>query len=308
LKVALTDNNKRNGVVNDDELFKVAVKPAASADSVGYAYVKIAVDAESKLDYEALYNDHYDNTAHEVLFDVTLTLTDLDGSSITATTKIRVDDENERPTAEDGDFTIEENSDAGTVVGQVVADDPDDFNADFGTLYYSFMTETTQVVIDQATGVIRVAEGADLDFETTLPDHKITLLVEVTDRGTEPQIATVVVTLTDVNEPPEMMLRSMEATEPITLTRLMTHRGPALAAFLAACREKIPSSRLRIPVASITRPTTTILTTPPATSSSLTSMVAAPKPPIPIRPAAPIRTKTAATMLRIPRILIIFWL
>jgi len=200
LTVTLTDLSTASGVTAD-QLFNTAVVEDENDQSLR---VVITVKDSEKLNYEALLK----SGASDVKFDVRITITDHDGNGgqneVTAETVIRVDDENERPTAEDGDFTIAENSAAGTFVGQVVADDPDDFNADFGTLYYSFMTETTQFVIDQATGVIRVAEGADLDFETT-PDHKITLLVEVTDRGTEPQIATVVVTLTDENEPPEII-------------------------------------------------------------------------------------------------------
>ena len=198
LTVTLTDLSTASGVTAD-QLFNTAVVEDENDQSLR---VVITVKDSEKLNYEALLK----SGASDVKFDVRITITDHDGNGgqneVTAETVIRVDDENERPTAEDGDFTIAENSAAGTVVGQVVASDPDTAHAAYGTLYYSFMTETTQFVIDQATGVIRVAEGAVLDYETTLPDHKITLLVEVTDRGTEPQIATVVVTLTDVNEPP----------------------------------------------------------------------------------------------------------
>ena len=184
-----------------EQLFKATVATAED----GSLRIMIAVERSDLLDYEALLADGADT----VSYDIRLILTDREGGTgsfaDTAFTTIYVTDENERPTAQDGNFTIAENSDAGTVVGQVVASDPDTAHAAYGTLYYSFMTETTQFVIDQATGVIRVAEGAVLDYETTLPDHKITLLVEVTDRGTEPQIATVVVTLTDENEPPEII-------------------------------------------------------------------------------------------------------
>ena len=178
-----------------EQLFEATV--AAAQD--GSLKIMITVKDSAKLNYETLLASGADTVSYEIR----LILTDREGTGFadTASTTIYVKDINERPTAEDGNFTIDENSAADTFVGQVVASDPDVAHAEFGTLYYSFMTETTQFVIDQATGVIRVAEGAVLDYETT-PDHKITLLVEVTDRGTEPQIATVVVTLTDVNEPP----------------------------------------------------------------------------------------------------------
>ncbi len=199
LTVTLTDLSTDSGVTAD-QLFNTAVVE----DEDHSLRVVISVKDSEKLNYEALLK----SGASDVKFDVRITITDHDGNGgqneVTAETVIRVDDENERPTAEDGDFTIAENSDAGTVVGQVIAEDPDTANAAYGTLYYSFKTATTQFVIDETTGVITVAENAELDYETT-PDHKITLLVEVTDRGTEPQTATVVVTLTDVNEPPEII-------------------------------------------------------------------------------------------------------
>ena len=180
-----------------EQLFEATV--AAAQD--GSLKIMITVKDSAKLNYETLLASGADTVSYEIR----LILTDREGTGFadTASTTIYVKDINERPTAQDGNFTIAENSDAGTVVGQVVADDPDDFNADFGTLYYSFMTETTQFVIDQATGVIRVAEGAVLDYETT-PDHKITLLVAVTDNEYT-ETATVVVTLTDENEPPEII-------------------------------------------------------------------------------------------------------
>ena len=182
-----------------EQLFKATVATAED----GSLRIMIAVERSDLLDYEALLADGADT----VSYDIRLILTDREGGTgsfaDTAFTTIYVTDENERPTAQDGNFTIAENSDAGTVVGQVVASDPDTAHAAYGTLYYSFMTETTQFVIDQATGVIRVAEGAVLDYETT-PDHKITLLVAVTDNEYT-ETATVTVTLTEVNENPEIV-------------------------------------------------------------------------------------------------------
>ncbi|WP_458450524.1 cadherin domain-containing protein [Fibrobacter sp.] len=195
---------KIEGFTTSDKIAEQLFKATVATAEDGSLRIMIAVERSDLLDYEALLADGADT----VSYDIRLILTDREGGTgsfaDTAFTTIYVTDENERPTAQDGNFTIAENSDAGTVVGQVVASDPDTAHAAYGTLYYSFMTETTQFVIDEATGVITVAEGAVLDYETT-PDHKITLLVEVTDRGTEPQIATVVVTLTDENEPPEII-------------------------------------------------------------------------------------------------------
>lgn len=199
-----------------EQLFKATVATAED----GSLRIMIAVERTDLLDYEALLADGADT----VSYDIRLILTDREGGTgsfaDTAFTTIYVTDKNEKPTAEDGDFTIAENSDAGTVVGQVVASDPDTAHAAYGTLYYSFMTETTQFVIDEATGVITVAEGADLDFETT-PDHKIKLLVAVTDNEYT-EIATVVVTLTDVNEPPIIIDDGKEGYEVVENTAVTT--------------------------------------------------------------------------------------
>ena len=183
--------------VTAEDLFEATVVEDATDHSLR---IVITVKDSAKLDYEALLA----NGENEVLFDVRLLLTDRGGAegslTDTAFTTIFVTDENEKPTAEDGDFTIAENSAAGTLVGKVVASDPDTANVAYGTLYYSFVETSTQFEID-ATGSIRVLEGAVLDYETTLPDHKITLHVRVTD-GVFADTATVTVTLTDENEPP----------------------------------------------------------------------------------------------------------
>ncbi len=186
--------------VTAEDLFEATVVEDATDHSLR---IVITVKDSAKLDYEALLA----NGENEVLFDVRLLLTDRGGAegslTDTAFTTIFVTDENEKPTVEDGDFTIAENSAAGTLVGKVVASDPDTANAAYGTLYYSFVETSTQFEID-ATGTIRVLEGAVLDYETTLPDHKITLHVRVTD-GVFADTATVTVTLTDENEPPEII-------------------------------------------------------------------------------------------------------
>ncbi|WP_176495043.1 cadherin repeat domain-containing protein [Fibrobacter sp. UWT3] len=195
LTVTLTDLSTASSVAAT-QLFKATI---VENDDHSLRIV-ISVNDSEKLDYEALLK----NGASDVKYPVRLTITDHDGNGgqneVSVETIIRVDDENEKPTAKDGNFTIAENSPAGTVVGTVEASDPDTANADFGTLYYSFVETTDQFVIDQATGEIRVKSGAVLDYETT-PNHKITLHVDVTDKHYT-ETATVVVTLTDVNEPP----------------------------------------------------------------------------------------------------------
>ena len=196
--VTLTDLSTTSGVTAS-QLFKATV---VENDDHSLRIV-ITVDDSEKLDYEALLK----NGASDVYYDVRLTLTDHNDNgtqnTVTADTRIYVTDENEKPTAKDGNFTIPENSPVNTFVGKVEASDPDTANAAFGTLYYSFEETTNQFVINNTTGEIRVKSGAVLDYETT-PNHKITLHVNVTDNQYT-ETATVVVTLTDVNEPPEII-------------------------------------------------------------------------------------------------------
>ena len=196
--VTLTDLSTTSGVTAS-QLFKATV---VENDDHSLRIVITVIDSD-KLDYEALLK----NGANDVYYDVRLTLTDHNDNgtqnTVTADTRIYVTDENEKPTAKDGNFTIPENSPANTFVGKVEASDPDTANAAFGTLYYSFVESTDQFVINNTTGEIRVKSGAVLDYETT-PNHKITLKVNVTD-NTYTETATVVVTLTDMNEPPEII-------------------------------------------------------------------------------------------------------
>ena len=90
-------------------------------------------------------------------------------------------------------FMVAENSATGTAVGTVSATDP---NGD--TISYSITAGNpgNAFAIGPSTGAITVAAG--LDFETT-PSYELT--VEATD-GTNAASATVVVSVTDVNESP----------------------------------------------------------------------------------------------------------
>jgi len=93
-------------------------------------------------------------------------------------------------------FSVAENSAVGTVVGTVVAIDPDG-----GPLTYSVTGGTGQGVfaVNPTTGQITVLNNSQLDFETR---PNFTLQVQVTDNGT-PQLsasATITINLTNNNE------------------------------------------------------------------------------------------------------------
>jgi hypothetical protein len=104
-----------------------------------------------------------------------------------------------RPLAADQDFSVDENAANGTVVGTVVASDPDVGD----TLSYSITAGNTggAFAIDPLTGQITVADGSLLDYET---NPSFSLTVQVQDDSADGLIdtATVTIDLNDVNDPP----------------------------------------------------------------------------------------------------------
>ena len=119
-------------------------------------------------------------------------------TTIVATLKLT--DVNEPPYfTEKGPFDVVENSKKGTVVGTVVAKDPD-VNPSYNKLTYK-ITDTDGgpfEIKDASKGLITVSKDNALDYETK-PVYKIT--VQVTD-GTNPITTQVTINLIDLNEPP----------------------------------------------------------------------------------------------------------
>jgi len=102
-----------------------------------------------------------------------------------------VEPANTAPVVVDGQtFTVDENSAAGTTVGTVSASD-----ADTDTLSY-VLSDTSTFVIDSETGVLTVADGAVLDFETT---ESYTINVIVSD-AEDFDTAVLTVDINDVDE------------------------------------------------------------------------------------------------------------
>jgi VCBS repeat-containing protein len=116
-----------------------------------------------------------------------------------ATVTINLVNVNEAPVVANQLFIINENSLNGTVIGTVVATDPDAGQ----TLAYSILSGnvTNDFVINATTGVISVANSSALNFEE---NSSFALLINVQDNGagnlSSQAIATVA--LTDVNEAP----------------------------------------------------------------------------------------------------------
>ena len=91
--------------------------------------------------------------------------------------------------------TIPENSSNGTVVGAVVASDPDVGDS----LTYSLSNNANGAFAIDANGVVTVADSSKLDFETNPVQ---TIVVVVTDKGGLTDTRTVTIDLSNVNEKP----------------------------------------------------------------------------------------------------------
>ncbi len=214
--VELVDNSPVEGAPSAADLFDVSFATAADGKTYVALTVKDVKDVEKLLDYEALYESHFVADSSAVLFDVTVNVTDKGGLTVSTTTKIKVVDINEEPTAQDDTFEVAEytengaegSSKEGDFVGQVVASDPDTKNPDFGTLYYSIVENTdadkTNDVPFTVTEDGKILVGKDADRLNLEGDEATFVIhVAVTDGVIdEPKIATITINLTNVNEPP----------------------------------------------------------------------------------------------------------
>ena len=100
--------------------------------------------------------------------------------------------ENGAPIVSDESFSIAENSPAGTVVGTIMASDPE---AD--SLTFSIgAAEVNALVIDEISGTLSVFNMEALDYESTT---KFTLDIEVSD-GNITTTSIITINLTDVPE------------------------------------------------------------------------------------------------------------
>ncbi|MFC1983998.1 Ig-like domain-containing protein, partial [Chloroflexota bacterium] len=123
----------------------------------------------------------------------TYTVTDGQGGTDTATVNVNVIPVNDAPVAQYSSSSLNENSANGTVVGIVVATDPDLGD----TLTYSITGGNSGGAfgIDYNIGLITVADSSQLDYETT-PSYDLTVQVE--DSGGLTDAATITVNLLDV--------------------------------------------------------------------------------------------------------------
>jgi VCBS repeat-containing protein len=168
-----------------DTLTYSLVNNAGGRFAINATTGEITVANGSKLDYEA-------NTSHTV----TVRVSDGSLSSQTVLT-IDVNDVNEAPGGAGfiGGSAVNENSANGTVVGTVSASDPDLGD----TVTYSLSNDAGgRFAIDPNTGVITVANGGLLDFETNT-SHSITV---VASDGSLTSSTALTITVNNVNEVP----------------------------------------------------------------------------------------------------------
>ena len=166
-KPVLTISIKDNGTCTAgktcaEDLFNVVIVKNTDANhETQFQFV-----VKSDLNYEQLYKA----TEKDAIFDVTLTVTDKAGNKVSQDTKVRVIDENEEPefVGEPYKFTVSENVKTETLLGTVEATDPDIYNKNYGTLYFSLddsYDDAALFDIDRKTGELYVVNNANLNYE-----------------------------------------------------------------------------------------------------------------------------------------------
>ena len=193
LKITITDKDATTAR-DAAKLFEVVQEEKTTSDRLSTFVIK----TKSSINFEDLYKA----TDKNAIFNVTLTIDDgsTEFTHTSQTTKIRVIDVNEEPTVTKPDpFTIAENTTKATSLGVIKADDPDLYNASYGTLYFSLKgDEAAQFDIDASTGELFTTNNAKFDYETK-SSYKFKAVV--TDKKFTKEVD-VVVNITDVSETP----------------------------------------------------------------------------------------------------------
>ncbi len=160
--------------------------------STGLIRVSNLLDYESQNIYELQVNVH--DNGDEVL-------------SASATITIQVGEPNNAPVISAQSFQIVENSDFGSEVGKIEANDPD---TDQELSYQITNAGTVPFIIDAKTGALTVS--GDLNFES---EDQYELIVEVTDNAPQSKSssATIIVEIQDINEAPLVSDQSFQVLE-----------------------------------------------------------------------------------------------
>ena len=196
-QISVTDPE---GELNDALLWSIAEESNPDLDGDGNAAFaideagQIIVNDAGDLDFETEPN----------LYDLTILAEDSGGEIGTAVVQVEVTDVNEPPVIDPDQTlsaTLPENSADGTVIGTVIATDPDTdevLNWSITNGNVDLDGDGTNAFIISDSGVITVADSGDLDFET---NPIFNLELTVTDAEFS-DTTTFTVNLTNVNEPP----------------------------------------------------------------------------------------------------------
>jgi len=116
-----------------------------------------------------------------------------------ATITVNLNDVNENPNIDDQTFNIDENSTNGTIVGILVAADPDIGQS----LTFSILSGNTEDTfqLDAASGELTVQNNSALNYEMN-PVFNLTIEVEDNGQGNLTDQAIITINLNDINEPP----------------------------------------------------------------------------------------------------------
>lgn len=182
LTITLTDKNT-TATVDAAKLFEVVQEGKTDSNTHQSTFV---IQTKDDLDYEAIYNSEI----KDAIFDVTLTIADTDGHTVSKDCQIRVIDVNEEPIfkEESFKFNVKENCLNAISVGKIIVKDPDVFNTEYGTLYYSLDGDEATKFTILSGGEIYTIYGTKLDYETKntyefrafVTDKKHTISVPVT--------------------------------------------------------------------------------------------------------------------------------
>ena len=131
---------------------------------------------------------------------VEVTATDNDTSPLSSAVllTITLQDLNEAPALETESLSFDENLESGTIVGNLSAFDPD---AEDQLSFELISQEVDWVVIDQATGEVKISEGAEIDYENLSQNN---IVVRVSDQGELASEGTISLLAEDANDAPQV--------------------------------------------------------------------------------------------------------
>ena len=191
LTIIVTDNSATT-TRNAAKLFEVVQVGKTNEET---HLTQFAIMVKQDLDYEVLYK----NSNEKAAFNVTLTVLDDGGHTISQPITLQVNDVNEVPYFAQTSyiFAVPENITKETSLGIANAYDPDIYNPEYSTLYFTLDGEdATSFNISESSGEISTSKSATIDYET----KNIYEFYAVVTDNTFTQTIPVTVAIEDVNE------------------------------------------------------------------------------------------------------------